>query len=162
MVEGQGKHRGPAAPSTGPIHRVPLPAAGRHQEDDLDPKAWPWVALVLVATVLAGAGGVAWGRASGYEAMRAETAAASSVFTPEPVEAKTVTVKPSPRPTKTVTAKPAPRPTKTVTAEPSPGPTVYRTATAAAKPAPTVTKTRQIRVCLRVDLDDYMEEIRCP
>jgi hypothetical protein len=157
-------HRASQEPTTGPIHRIPFPPAGRHQENDLDPKRWPWLILVLACTVLAGAGGGVWGRASAFDAMRAE-AATAEVFTPEPVPVPTQTVtktpKPKAGPTVTRTAKASPRPTVTVTAAAaSPGPTIYRAATP--RPRPTVTRTREIPVCYQAEQDERMEEIPCP
>jgi hypothetical protein len=118
-----------------------------------------------VVLILAGGGGMVWGRATGYDAMRTEEATAE-VFTPEPVpgptETVTTTAKPKPRATKTVTAKAAPRPVRTVWATPPPGPTVYRTRTITPRPRPAVTRTREIEICFQVDLDEAREEIPCP
>lgn len=170
----EGRHRANTAPSTGPILRVPFPAAGRHQENDLDPKRWPWAVLVTVSTLLALGGGFAWGHGAGATAQR-EAEVASRVFTPETVVTETVT----PRPVKTKSSSPRPGPTvtlrATVTPSPAPGPTVYRTLpprpavttwrTREAPPRPAVVITEEIEIttCFRVSTrGEYLGEIPCP
>jgi hypothetical protein len=87
---GGGRHRAPSGPPTAPLRGVGRSPAGLHQEHDLEPRRWPWAALVAVCTVLASGAGYAWGYGGGASAERAAS----------------VRVEVSPAPTVTVTSRP--------------------------------------------------------
>lgn len=161
-----GRHGASQGPTTGPIHRIPLPPRGRHQEKDLEPKAWPWWVVIVVASIGFGGAGYVWGQDIGavaaLEQVRAESSPAPAVTFTE-----TASARPLPRITitETATAKALPRPTVTVTetSAPAPGQTVYRTASPTPRPTVTKTRTVEVMVCFELPEDSFrLEEIDCP